>query len=87
LAARKLLTLTLTCVVAVGSFALGSAGIYFGGKDVLLSELSGGFSVVAYTLPSSARGEEGQRCARLSLRVGYPPPALPQRCAQGASFP
>ena len=52
------------------SFALGSNGIYFGGKDFMLSELSGSFGLSAEVVPSTVKGEEGQNVARLSMRVG-----------------
>lgn len=56
--------------VCLCSFAQGSNGIYFGGKDFMLSELSGSFGLSAEVVPSTVKGEEGQRVARLSMRVG-----------------
>ena len=54
----------------MGSFAQGSNGIYFGGKDFTLSELSGSFGLSAEVVSSTVKGEEGQQVARLSMRVG-----------------
>ena len=68
-------------------FAQGSNGIYFGGKDFLLSEVSGSFAVSAATAPSKAKGEEGQRCARLSIRVGCAPAGTPANPSRHAHTP
>ena len=56
--------------MCLSSFAQGSNGIYFGGKDFMLSELSGSFALSAEVVPSTVKGEEGQHVARLSMRVG-----------------
>ena len=58
-------------------FALGSSGIYFGGKDILISELSGSFSLTAE--PGSAAGKGGGKVARVTLCVGYPPAQVTAR--------
>ena len=57
-------------LVCLRRFAQGSNGIYFGCKDFTLSELSGSFGLGAEVVPSTVKGEEGQRLARLSMRVG-----------------
>lgn len=54
------------------SFAQGSNGIYFGGKDFLLSEVSGNFSVSAGIIASKGKGADEQKSARLSIRAGCP---------------
>lgn len=38
------------------SFSFGGRGIYFGGKDVLLSELSGAFAITAETGQADKQG-------------------------------
>ncbi len=59
-----------------GSFAQGSNGIYFGGKDVLLSEVSGNFSISAGMVASKGKGGDEEKSARLSIRAGYPTAAV-----------
>ena len=58
-------------------FALGSGGIYFGGKDIIISEVSGSWSLKAETGLVDRKGTKG---ARLSLQIGMPqkPPELRQ---------
>lgn len=57
-------------------FALGSGGIYFGGKDIIISEVSGSWGLKAETgLP----GKKGAKGARLTLQVGMPQAAPPFR--------
>lgn len=58
------------------SFAQGSNGIYFGGKDFLLSEVSGNFSVSAGVIVSKGKGGTGEKVARLSIRAGCPAAAV-----------
>ena len=48
---------------------MGSNGIYFGGKDVHISEVSGQFEVSA-GVSSQAIGSNSLQTATLSIRVG-----------------
>jgi len=50
------------------SFAFGGRGIYFGGKDVLVSELSGAFAITAETDKADRHGVF--KSARISVQFG-----------------
>ena len=55
-------------VVHKCSFSFGGRGIYFGGKDVLLSELSGAFAIAAETGQADKQGVF--RSARIIMQFG-----------------
>lgn len=60
------------------SFSFGSNGIYIGGKDVFLSEISGRFSLTT----DSAEGPKGKgKLGRLVLQIGT---ATPSSQSQGS---
>ena len=50
------------------SFSFGGRGIYFGGKDVLLSELSGAFAISAETGQADKQGVF--KSARITIQFG-----------------
>lgn len=57
-------------------FALGSGGVYFGGKDLIISEVSGTWALQA---DANLRDKKGRKGARLTLQIGMPPQPQPQR--------
>ncbi|DBA85094.1 TPA: hypothetical protein ACH3X2_005818 [Trebouxia sp. C0005] len=59
------------------NFAFGGRGIYFGGKDVLVSELSGAFAITAQTDKADRHGVF--KSARISVQFGGPHLASAQR--------
>ncbi len=59
------------------SFAFGGRGIYFGGKDVLVSELSGAFAITAETDKADRHGVF--KSARISVQFGGAQLASAQR--------
>lgn len=65
-------------------FALGSHGVYFGGKDIIVSEVSGSWAVKAETGLVDKKGNKG---ARLTLQIGVPQPPPPARQAQNLALP
>ena len=48
-------------------FAFGGSGVFFGGKDVFISEVTGGFSVTA---DGHGTNKDGVQTARLIVQVG-----------------
>ena len=58
-----------------GRFALGSGGVYFGGKDLIISEVSGTWALKA---EAGLRDRKGRKGARLTLQIGVPqnPPPI-----------
>lgn len=59
-------------------FAFGGRGIYFGGKDVMVSEISGNFAVSAETVSAEKSG--ALPTARITFQIGGAPPAASHRC-------
>ena len=62
------------------SFAFGGRGIFFGGKNILLSELSGAFAIAAEV--DSADRQGNFRSARITVQFGGPHLASAQRYLQ-----
>ena len=59
------------------SFSFGGRGIYFGGKDVLLSELSGAFAISAEAGQADKQGVF--KSARITMQFGGAQLASAQR--------
>ena len=59
------------------SFAFGGRGIFFGGKNILLSELSGAFAIAAEVDNADRLGDF--RSARITVQFGGPHLASAQR--------
>lgn len=59
-------------------FAFGGRGIYFGGKDVMVSEISGNFAVSAETVSAEKPG--ALPTARITFQICGVAPAAPYRC-------
>lgn len=68
------------CLCIICSFSFGGRGIYFGGKDVLLSELSGAFAITAETGPADKQGVF--KSARVTVQFGGAHLASAQRYLQ-----
>lgn len=60
------------------SFSFGGRGIYFGGKDVMLSELSGAFAMTAEAGQADKQGVF--KSARITMQFGGAHLASAQRC-------
>ena len=63
-------------VLPVCRFAFGGSGVFFGGKDVFISEVTGGFSVTA---DGHGTNKDGVPTARLIVQVGNTNVIDPQR--------
>ena len=63
-------------VLRLCRFAFGGSGVIFGGKDVFVSEVTGGFSCIA---DGHGTGKQGVPTARLIVKVGNTDVTDPQR--------
>lgn len=64
-------------------FAFGGRGIYFGGKDVMVSELSGNFALSAEAVNADKPG--ALPTAKVTMQIGGGAPASFQRYLRNKS--
>jgi hypothetical protein len=59
-----------------GRMRFGGGGIYVGGKDTFVSELTGNYSITAEVGPSVAKAGGGGRVARIVVQLGAAAPPV-----------